>query len=53
MEKGEYMKSIYSYTFEDFENYFLSKGDKKFRAVQIYDWIYKKRESRHSSITAK
>ena len=45
------MKSIYSYTFEDFENYFLSKGDKKFRAVQIYDWLYKKRVCSFSDMT--
>ena len=37
------MESIYNYTFQNFENYFLSKGDKSFRTVQIYDWLYKKR----------
>ena len=37
------MKSIYDITFEEFEQYFTSINDKKFRAVQIYDWLYKKR----------
>lgn len=37
------MKSIYSCTFLDLEKYFLSNNDKSFRAVQIYDWLYKKR----------
>lgn len=34
--------SIYDKTFEELEQYFISIGDKKFRAVQIYDWLYKK-----------
>jgi len=34
---------IYGQTLEDLENYFESIGEKKFKAVQIYDWLYKKR----------
>lgn len=37
------MKSIYSLSLEDFENYFLSINEKKFRAKQVYDWLYVKR----------
>ena len=37
------MKNIYDLTFEELENYFISIDDKKFRAVQIFDWLYKKR----------
>ena len=37
------MKNIFNETFESLENYFLSIGDKKFRAVQLYDFLYKKR----------
>ncbi len=35
--------SIYDLTLEELENYFIGIGDKKFRAVQLYDWLYKKR----------
>ena len=37
------MKNIYDLTFNELENYFVSINDKKFRAVQVYDWLYKKR----------
>ena len=37
------MKNIFSMTYQELENYFLSIGDKKFRATQLYDFLYKKR----------
>ncbi len=37
------MKSIFSVPYEKLETYFLSIGDKKFRATQLYDFLYKKR----------
>lgn len=37
------MESIYDYSLDDLEAYFLSLGEKKFKAVQVYDWLYKKR----------
>ena len=37
------MRNIYDYTLKQLEDYFVSIGDKKFRAVQIYDFLYKKR----------
>ncbi len=37
------MKNIYGKTLEDLEEYFLSIGEKKFKAIQVYEWIYKKR----------
>lgn len=37
------MRNIYGITFEELENYFLNKNDKKFKAVQVFDWVYKKR----------
>ncbi len=37
------MTSIYSLTKEDLENYFVNLGEKKFKATQIYEWIYRKR----------
>lgn len=37
------MKNIYDYTLTELEDYFVSLGDKKFRASQVFDFIYKKR----------
>ena len=37
------MRNIYDLTKEEFEEYFLSINDKKFRATQIYEFLYKKR----------
>lgn len=39
------MKNIYGITLSKLEEYFVSIGDKKFRATQIYEWLYKKRTS--------
>lgn len=37
------MRNIYDLTLKEFEDYFISIGDKKFRAIQVYDFLYKKR----------
>ena len=37
------MKSIYGITRSKLEEYFANKGDKKFRATQIFEWVYRKR----------
>ena len=37
------MRNIYDFTLKELEDYFVSIGDKKFRAVQVYDFLYKKR----------
>ena len=37
------MKNIFNETYESLENYFLEIKDKKFRATQLYDFLYKKR----------
>lgn len=37
------MRNIYDYTLEELEKYFLEKGEKKFRATQVYEFLYKKR----------
>ena len=37
------MRNIYDVTFNELENYFIEKNDKKFKAVQVFDWVYKKR----------
>ncbi len=37
------MNNIYNLTIEDLENYFLSIGEKKFKALQLYSWLYEKK----------
>ena len=37
------MKNIFSMTFESLTTYFTSINEKKYRATQIYDFLYKKR----------
>ena len=36
------MQSIFSITRKQLEEYFINLGDKKFRATQIYEWVYRK-----------
>ena len=36
------MKNIYSCTKSFLEEYFLSIGEKKFKATQIFEWLYDK-----------
>lgn len=40
---GENMKSIYDYSLKELETIFESMGEKKFKASQVFDWLYKKR----------
>ncbi len=35
-------QNIRHLSLEELENYFLAKGEKKFRARQVYEWIWKK-----------
>ena len=37
------MESIYNKTISELEDYFLAKQDKKFRAVQVFEWLYQKK----------
>lgn len=37
------MRNIYDYTLKELESYFVSIGDKKFRASQLFNFLYKKR----------
>ena len=34
------MKNIYDFTLEELEDYFVKVGDKKYRATQIYEFLY-------------
>ena len=37
------MRSIYGLSLKELEDFFTSNGYKKFKAKQVYDWLYKKR----------
>lgn len=39
------MKNIYGIKFDDLVQYFESINEKKFRAIQVFEWLYKKRVS--------
>ncbi len=43
--------SIYDYTKKELEEYFVSVGDKKFRAVQIFEWLYRFRVNSFEEMT--
>jgi 23S rRNA (adenine2503-C2)-methyltransferase len=43
--------SIYSLRLEELKEWLVSKGDKAFRAEQIYDWLYKKRVGSFEDMT--
>ncbi len=45
------MENIYNLSLKDFENFFESIGDKKFRARQIYEWLYRKRVKSFDEMT--
>ena len=45
------MKNIYSYSIKDLEEYFLSIGEKKFKAIQVFDWLYRKRVESFDEMT--
>lgn len=44
-------RSIYSLTYEQMEDWAVSKGWKKFRVQQIYAWLYKERVTDFESMT--
>lgn len=37
------MESIYNKTLKQLEDFFISIGDKKYRALQVFEWLYLKR----------
>lgn len=43
--------NIYSYTLEELENYLLDINEKKYRAKQIFDWLYNKRVDTFNQMT--
>ena len=45
------MNNIYNLTLKELEDYFVSINDKKFRATQIYEFLYKKRVKSFDDMT--
>ncbi len=45
------MKNIYDYTLKDLEEFFISIGETKFKAAQVFDWLYKKRVTKFEEMT--
>ncbi len=37
--------NLYQMTLEDLEKYFESIGEKKFKALQVYEWLYQKKKT--------
>ena len=45
------MKSIYNYSFNELVEFLESIGEKKFRATQIFEWLYRFRVSSFEEMT--
>jgi 23S rRNA (adenine2503-C2)-methyltransferase len=45
------MKSIYGIKKNDLEEYFISNGEKKFRATQVFEWLYRKKVTSFDEMT--
>lgn len=43
--------NIYDLTLEKLENYFIDNGDKKYRASQVFYWLYEKRVTSFEEMT--
>ncbi len=43
--------NIYGQTLEQLEQYFINNDEKKFKAIQVYDWLYKKRVKSFDEMT--
>lgn len=45
------MESIYGITKNKLEDYFIKNGDKKFRATQVFEWLYRKKVKSFDEMT--
>ncbi len=45
------MQNIYDLSYTDLENYFLEKGNKKYKGQQVFEWLYRKRVSSFEEMT--
>lgn len=46
-----FMRSIYGIKRKDLEDYFIKNGEKKFRATQVFEWLYRKKVSSFDEMT--
>ena len=46
-----YMNNIYNYKINDLEEYFIKHNEKKYKASQLFDWLYKKRVNSFEEMT--
>ena len=49
--KGVTAINIYNYSLSELENYFIGIGDKKYRGVQIFEWLYRHRVTSFREMT--
>ena len=45
------MRNIYGIKRSDLEEYFLSKGEKKYKALQVFEWLYEKKVRKFNEMT--
>ena len=45
------MQSIFNFTLEELTEYFLSVGETKYRATQVFEWLYRKRVNTFEEMT--
>ena len=45
------MNNIYDYPLNDLQTYFEEIGETKYRASQVFDWLYNKRVSSFKEMT--
>ena len=45
------MQSVYNYSFDELVTFLESIGEKKFRATQIFEWLYRARVSSFDEMT--
>ena len=45
------MKNIYGITLNELEEYFVNLGYQKFKAIQVFEWLYKKRVQSFEEMT--
>lgn len=45
------MENVYNLTLQDWEEYFVNKGEKKFKGSQVFDWLYHKRVTSFDEMT--
>jgi 23S rRNA (adenine2503-C2)-methyltransferase len=50
-ETPPHLPSVYSLTLEELKNWLIERGEKPFRATQIYEWLYQKRVTDFSEMT--